>query len=195
MTSRTSKAVGRTAFQPTATLKAPVSETHDHIMGSATAKVTLVEYGDYQCPFCGEAYAVVKRIQERYGEDLLLVFRNFPLPEVHPRAEFAAELAEAAGAQGKFWEMHDFIYENQGALRHDEVYLNFARTKLGLDAAKMAREVEGHVYAPRIREDFISGIRSGVNGTPTFFINGTRHDDSYEFTVMTEAIDSVLKKR
>jgi protein-disulfide isomerase len=175
-------------------LTLPVSETRDHVMGRSTAKVTLLEYGDYQCPFCGEAYPIVKKVQEKYGDRLRFVFRNFPLTEMHPRAEFGAEMAEASGAQGKFWAMHDFLYENQASLKNEDFFLKFAKTKLGLDVEKISSEVARRAYAPRIREDFISGVRSGVNGTPTFFLNDHRHDGSYEFKSFTDAIDSLLRK-
>jgi protein-disulfide isomerase len=162
-------------------------------MGPSTAKVILVEYGDYQCPYCGEAYPIVKRVQKKFGDSLRFVFRNFPLTEVHPRAEFGAEMAEASSAQGKFWDMHDFLYENQGFLNNEDRFLNFAKNKLSLDADKIKREVDKETYFPRIREDFLSGVRSGVNGTPTFFINGHRHDDSFDYDSLVAAIESLLK--
>ncbi len=162
-------------------------------MGPSGAKAILVEYGDYQCPYCGEAYPIVKRIQKKFGDRLRFVFRNFPLTEVHPRAEFGAEIAEAAAAQGKFWEMHDFLYENQAFLNNEDHFLKFAKVKLSLDAEKIKREVDKETYSPRIREDFLSGVRSGVNGTPTFFINGHRHDDSFDYETLVAAIESLLK--
>jgi protein-disulfide isomerase len=171
----------------------PVSEERDHIAGTSSAKVTLVEYGDYQCPYCGEAYPIVKKVQSKYGARLRFVFRNFPLTEVHPRAEFGAEMAEAASAQGKFWEMHDFLYENQPSLDNPEFFLTFAKTKLRLDSEKIRHDLDKHTYFPRIREDFLSGVRSGVNGTPTFFLNGRRHDGDYEFATLVGAVDSLLK--
>ena len=173
-------------------LTLPISETRDHITGTSRAKVTLLEYGDYQCPYCGEAYPIVKKIQEKYGDRLRFVFRNFPLTEMHPRAEFGAEMAEASGAQGKFWEMHDYLYENQASLNNADFFLKFAKAKLALDSEKIGREVSKLTYSPRIREDFLSGVRSGVNGTPSFFFNDHRHDGSYEFKSLTNAIDSLL---
>jgi protein-disulfide isomerase len=146
----------------------------DHIQGSKGAPVTLIEYGDYQCPYCGIAYPIVKQVQRRIGESICFVFRNFPLTEVHPFAEGAAEAAEAAGEQGKFWEMHDTLYENQSALRPEEL-VGYAK-HLQLDVPHFTSELTAHAHAKRIREDFLSGVRSGVNGTPTFFINGVRHD-------------------
>ena len=173
-------------------LTLPVTAKRDHIQGPSDAKVVLVEYGDYQCPYCGEAYPIVKKIQEAFGKNLQFVFRNFPLTQLHPRAEFGAEVAEASGAGGKFWEMHDFIYENQPSLNDEEYFLKFADKKLGLDREKIHQSVVKHAFEPRIREDFMSGVRSGVNGTPTFFINGRRHNGSYEYKELEAAIKSNL---
>ncbi len=154
-----------------AQLTPPVGES-DHLAGRSDAPVTLVEYGDYECPYCGMAYPLVQRIQRRLGGTLCFVFRNFPLKESHPHAEHAAESAESAAAQGKFWEMHDTLYEHQDVL-DDESLLGYA-AELGLDAERVARDLESSTYARRVRDDFRSGVRSGVNGTPTFFINGVR---------------------
>ena len=173
-------------------LTLPVTERRDHIQGSTSAKVVLVEYGDYQCPYCGEAYPIVKKIQATFGKNLEFVFRNFPLTQIHPRAEFGAELAEASGAGGKFWEMHDFVYENQRSLSDEEFFLKFADKRLGLDREKVKQSVARRAFEPRIREDFMSGVRSGVNGTPTFFINGRRHNGSYELKELESAINSQL---
>ena len=174
-------------------LTLPVSEKRDHIQGPSTAKVTLVKYGDYQCPFCGQSYPIVKRIQAKHSDDLRFVFRNFPLTEIHPRAEFGAELAEAAAVGGRFWEMHDFIYENQRSLDDEDYFLKFADKKLGLDREKIKQSVAKHAFAPRIREDFMSGVRSGVNGTPTFFVNDQRHNGGYEFKVLDDAVKALLR--
>jgi protein-disulfide isomerase len=176
-------------------LTLPISEKRDHIQGPTTAKVVLVEYGDYQCPYCGEAYPIVKKIQEKHGNSLRFVFRNFPLTQIHPRAEFGAEFAEAAAAGGKFWEMHDFIYENQRSLDDEEFFLKFADKKLGLDKEKIHQSVVKRAFEPRIREDFMSGVRSGVNGTPTFFIKEHRHNGSYEFKALDEAIISAIDQK
>jgi protein-disulfide isomerase len=138
----------------------------DHISGSANGSIKLLEYGDYECPFCGDAQPIVKEIQRRLGDDLLFAFRHFPLTNIHPHSEHAAESAEAAGAQGNFWGMHDLLYENQGALE-DENLARYA-AELGLDETRLIREVTSEVYARRIREDFKSGVRGGLNGTPTF---------------------------
>jgi protein-disulfide isomerase len=183
--------------EDTPKLTVPVNEARDHVQGSPAAKVTLVEYGDYQCPYCGEAYSIIKKIQKRFGPDLRFVFRNFPITEVHPFAENGAEIAEAAGAQGKFWEMHDYLYENQQSLSNVDFFAKYASEKLELDGKRLKQEVATRKYTPRIQEDFMSGVRSGVNGTPTFFINDYRHNGSYEYDVMEDAIEIAIgsKKR
>ena len=158
----------------------------DHAQGPATAPATLVEYGDYECPHCGRAYPIVKEIQHRMGARLRFVFRNFPLQESHPHAEHAAEAAEAAGAQGKFWEMHDALYENQAALEPENL-IEYG-SGLGLDIDRFTRELNEHIYAPRVREDFRSGVRSGVNGTPSFFINGVLYTGAYDVRSMLTAL-------
>jgi len=158
---------------PVSKLTLPVAG-RDHIQGPIEASIALVEYGDYECPFCGEVYPVVKAIQQRLGDNLCFAFRNFPLVNMHPHAEDAAEAAEAAGAQGSFWEMHDVLFENQDALDIEDLARYAAA--LRLDARRLVSEVQADAYAARIREDFKSGIRGGVNGTPSFFINGERYD-------------------
>jgi protein-disulfide isomerase len=170
-----------------AALTLPVSEERDHIQGPAEAAVTLVEYGDYECPYCGAAYPIIKEVQARMGDRLRFVFRNFPITTSHPHAEQAAEAAEAAAIRERFWEMHDLLYENQKRLR-DEDLLGYAE-RLGLDVLGFERELAEHVHAPRVREDFMSGVRSGVNGTPTFYINGARHDDSYDGETLIAALE------
>jgi protein-disulfide isomerase len=170
-----------------AALTVPVSESRDHIQGAPDAPVTLVEYGDYECPYCGAAYPIVKEAQARMGSRLRFVFRNFPITTSHPHAERAAEAAEAAASQGSFWEMHDLLYENQKHLR-DEGLRSYAE-RLGLDLERFDRELAGRVYAERVHEDFMGGVRSGVNGTPTFYINGVRHDDSYDLETLVAALD------
>ncbi len=173
----------RTYFAPKLVL--PVSQ-RDHVRGPANAPVTLVEYGDYQCPYCGMAYPIVEQIRRQLGDGLRFVFRNFPLTEVHPHAEHAAEIAEAAAAHNKFWEMHDMLYEHQDAL--DDLHLAQYATLVGLPAAEVKRALAQHAYQDRVREDFMSGVRSGVNGTPTFFINGVRHDGGYDRETLLAAI-------
>jgi protein-disulfide isomerase len=164
--------------------------SEDHIQGSEDAAVTLVEYGDYQCSHCGIAYSVVKQVQDRYGDDLRFVFRNFPLAEIHPHAEAAAEAAEFAGANGSFWEMHDGIYENQQRLS-TKLLLELT-SGIGLSVDDLREALASHEFAPRVKKDFLGGVRSGVNGTPTFFINDVRHDGAYDFKTLTDAIDSRL---
>jgi protein-disulfide isomerase len=161
-----------------ATLTPPVSE-RDHTEGPADARVTLVEFGDYQCPYCGAAYPVIKRLQKLFGKKLRFVFRNFPLTQAHPYALIAAEAAEAAGLQGKFWEMHDLIYDHQADLDPD--ILPAWAEEVGLDLMEFGTAIKQGNITKRIKEDRSSGIRSGVNGTPSFFINGARYDGMGNF--------------
>ena len=168
-----------------ATLRVPVTSA-DHFQGPENAAVTLVEYGDYECPHCGRAYPIVKRVQEHFAKRLRFVFRNFPLREIHPHAEAAAETAEFAGAHGRFWEMHDLLFENQERLG-GELFLALAQ-ELDLSAAALREALADHEFRTRVRRDFSDGIRSGVNGTPTFFINGRRHDGSFDFATLVSAI-------
>ena len=163
--------------------------SRDHAQGPASAPVTLVEYGDYECPYCGSAYPIVKEVQSAMRERLRFVFRNFPLTQIHPHAQQAAEAAEAAGAQGRFWEMHDLLFERQRWLEERDL-LEYARD-LDLDAGRLERELVEHAHAERVREDFLSGVRSGVNGTPTFFINGVRHDASWDLESLLAALEAV----
>jgi protein-disulfide isomerase len=167
-------------------LRAPVTP-HDHIRGPANAPVTLVEYGDYECPACGAAYPIVNLVRQRFGPRLRLVFRHFPLSQAHPNAESAAESAEFSGARSLFWEMHDGIYENQDRLG---LPLLFALAEaLGLSGPDLRAALASGIYAPKVRQDFLGGVRSGVNRTPTFFINGVRHDGSYAFDDLVAAIE------
>jgi protein-disulfide isomerase len=170
-----------------AVLTFPVDVERDHSQGAVSATVTLVQYGDYECPYCGEAYPIIKDVQARMGDRLRFVFRNFPISTSHPHAEHAAEAAEAADAQGEFWRMHDLLYERQQHLADED--LHAYAEELGLDVERFDKEMAEHVHAARVREDFMSGVRSGVNGTPTFYINGVRHDDSYEGEVLLEALE------
>jgi protein-disulfide isomerase len=171
----------------TARLTVPVG-SRDHVQGAMTAPVTLVEYGDFECPYCGRAHPIVKALQRAVGNEMRFVYRHFPLSSVHPHAERAAQAAEAAGAQGKFWEMHDTLFEHQGTLADADLQ-RFAG-QLGLDMERWNREMGARLYAPRVREDFLSGVRSGVNGTPTFFINGVRHDGAYDLQTLQLAIQA-----
>jgi protein-disulfide isomerase len=166
-------------------LSLPVSE-RDHVQGLANAPVTLVEYGDYECPYTGRAYPIVKEIQQILGGQVRFVFRNFPLEEIHPHAEGAAEAAEAAGAQKMFWEMHDRLFEHQRAL--DVAHLTEYARQLGLDQARFESDLAEHRHEARVREDILSGVHSGVQGTPTFYINGRRHEGSYDADTLLRAI-------
>lgn len=167
-------------------LKVPVGP-HDHTQGDPDASISLVEYGDYECPYCGQAYFVVKKLQKHFGDRLLFVFRNFPLQEIHPMAESAAEAAEFADQQGLFWPMHDLIYENQEELSIPLLYQLAKKQKLAEEGLRMA--LENKKFAQKIQNDFMGGVRSGVNGTPTFFINGQRYNGPHEFQAMIEAIE------
>jgi len=149
----------------------------DHSAGPADAPVTLVEYGDYECPYCGEAYPIVKQLQEAMGDRLRFVFRNFPLAEVHTHAEHAAEVSEAAADADRFWEMHDMLYEHQDHLG-DGALVRYAQ-QLGMDPNEVRGDLEDGTYADRVRRQFMGGVRSGVNGTPSFFINGERFDGAW----------------
>jgi protein-disulfide isomerase len=150
----------------------PVSN-RDHIRGPIGASLTLVEYADYECPWCGRAREFIGPVLDILRDNVRFVFRNFPLSEMHPHAEHAAEAAEAADSQGKFWEMHDRLFDNQEALE-DEDLARYA-VEIGLDADRVLRDIESGEYIGRIRRDFKSGARSGVNGTPTFFVNGRQY--------------------
>ncbi|HXT02085.1 MAG TPA: DsbA family protein [Elusimicrobiota bacterium] len=177
-------------MNPIATLVPPVS-ARDHAEGPESAPLTLVEYGDYQCPFCSAAFPVVKRIQKRLGRDLRFVFRNFPLRHIHPFAELAAETAEAAGLLGKFWPMHDVLFKNQASLTPESLVL-WAR-RLGLEDKELAATFGRPEIASRIKEDRMSGLRSGVNGTPTFYINGARYEGMPVDDELLDALDAALR--
>ena len=157
----------------TARLAPPVGE-RDHVQGPTTASVTLVEYGDYECPYCRAAVAIVQELQRLLPDQLRFVFRHFPLENLHPHARRAAEAAEAAGAQGKFFEMHAALFEHQTALE-DEDLMRYA-AELNLDIARFRADLDAHTHASRVREDFRSGVRSGVRGTPTFYLDTDRYD-------------------
>lgn len=166
-----------------AQLQVPVGEG-DHIQGPSAAPVTLVEYGDYQCPHCGTVHPIIKALQQRFGDRLRFVFRNFPLTEMHQQALHAAEAAESVAehaGEAAFWVMHDAIYEHQqdsGAALSDQHLLEYAAAA-GADPEVVARDLQADAQQTRVRADFKSGVRSGVNGTPTFFVNGTRFDGDW----------------
>ena len=161
---------------------------HDHLQGPIDAPFALVEYGDYECPYCGEAYPVVKEIQKHLGKRLCFAFRNFPLVNSHPHALHAAEAAEAAAAQGRFWEMHDLLYENQEAL--EDADLAGYAAALGLDGRHLIGEVLKGAHADRIREDLKGGLRAGVDGTPCFFVNGKLYEGPTDFEGLLAALTS-----
>lgn len=173
-------------------LRPPVGPD-DHALGSASAPVTLVEYGDYECPHCRAAHPIVKRVLRRLGHDVRFVFRNFPLAQMHPHAVLAAEAAEAAGLQGEFWRMHDQLFEHQEALEREDL-LGYAKA-LGLDPVRFARDLGDGIAGERVRSDFASGVRSGVNGTPTFFIDGERFDESWDEESLAAALQSASGAR
>lgn len=170
-------------------LKIPVSSL-DHIQGNQNATLILVEYGDYECPYCGMAYPIVKRLQKHFGDRLQFVFRNFPLIDNHPHAGIAAMAAEFADSQGQFWEMHDLLYENQARLELPDL-LNYAKS-LNLPADDLIISIENEEFSERIQKDFMGGVQSGVNGTPTFFINGKRFNDSFEYENLLSALNDAL---
>ena len=166
------------AQDPIAVVLTPPVGTRDHQQGREDAALTLVRYGDYECPYTRKSLPIVHTLQQRLGARLRFVFRNFPLTEIHPHALHAAEAAEAADAQERFWPMHDYLFAHQHELADDQL-VNHARA-VGLDSAQFAREMAAHVHRGRIQADIESGIASGVQGTPTFFVNGARHEGSYD---------------
>lgn len=161
----------------------------DHVVGPPDARVTLVEFGDFECPFCGRAYPQLKRVLKQLG-NVRFVFRHFPLTEEHPHAQHAAEVAEAAAAQGKFWEMHDLLYRHQGGLE-DEDLMRYAR-ELDLDVERVRRELAGHMHRAHVERDVVSGAQSGVSGTPRFFINGRPHDEPGDTRTLAAALKRSL---
>ena len=163
----------------------------DHIQGTADAPVALLEYGDYECHVCGEAQPMLREIQRRLGDNLCFAFRHFPLANIHPHAEHAAEAAEACGEQGAFWPMHETLFANQDTL-DDESLAQYAAA-LGLDETRVLQEVISNAHAHRIREDFRSGVRAGVNGTPCFFINGQRYDGARALEPLLAAVSEPVR--
>ncbi|KAM3090437.1 DsbA family protein [Phormidesmis sp. 146-35] len=157
----------------------PPLQKDDHILGLETAPITLVEYGDYQCFHCRQVHQMVDRIRQQLGDRLCFAFRHFPLTAIHPYAQYAAEVAEAANAQGRFWEIHDYLFTHQQRLGNGQL-LHYAAS-LGIDCDRFEQEIADHRHAAQVCENLISGIHSGVNGTPTFFINGDRYNGAYTF--------------
>ena len=167
-------------------LLTPKVGARDHVLGSPKAPITLVQYADFECPFCGRAFPEIKRVLKDLGAKVRFVYRHFPMVQQHPHAENAAELSEAAAAQGKFWEMHDLLFQRQTAL-DDERLIGYAR-ELALDVPRVERELDEHMHRERVREDIESGLRSGVSGTPMFFINGRRHEEPGDARTLQAAL-------
>ncbi len=163
----------------------------DHIQGPEDAPVTLIEYGDFQCPHCGAAYFVLKEVQERMGDRLRFVYRHFPISQSHEYAMPAAEASESAAAQGKFWEMHDYIFEHQDLL--DRQHLPQFAEAIGLSGDQVRQDLENHTYEDQIQEDFMGGVRSGVNGTPSLFINGERYNGPVALNQLLRALEESAK--
>ena len=170
----------------------PAVSSKDHSQGNNNAPIVLVEYGDYQCPYCGQAYPIVKAVQKAMGNDLKFVFRNFPLTEMHPNAENAALAAEAAAMENKFWQMHDMLYENQQQL--DPQDLTAYAKKIGLNASEFQKDSESDAASTKVESDFESGVKSGVNGTPSFYINGVKYDGSWDEESLTQYLKGQLQE-
>ncbi len=173
-----------------ATLKIPISAS-DHVQGPEYAEITLVEYGDFECPSCGRAYSIVKQVQKHFGDRLRFAFRNYPLNEIHLYAVTAAETAEFAGANDEFWPMHDLLFENQRRF-NTALFLALAE-ELRLSAESLNQALEARTFDERVRADFKGGVRSGVNGTPTFFINGVRHDGPHDLEFLIASIEKASR--
>lgn len=169
----------------------PAASAQDHISGDLNAPIVLVEYGDYQCPYCGKAYAVVKQVQKQFGKDVALVFRNFPLVSMHPEAQNAAVVAEFAGKHGKFWEAHDALYENQRSLGMP-FYKQLVKL-LGLSEQDLQTAMQSDAFEQRLRGDIESGMKSGVNGTPSFYINGEKFVTPGGYNDLAPVIEELLR--
>jgi protein-disulfide isomerase len=169
----------------------PEVTADDHTLGPAGAPVTVLEYGDYECPFCRGAYRDVHRMLDLYPGSILFVFRNFPITQLHPHAELAAEAAEAAAAQGKFWEMYELLLRPSSSLDLDSL-VSHAR-ELGLDTDRFRREVTGRAYAAKIEADVSEGVRNGVNATPKFYVDGERIDGKFPLEGLEDAIRASIR--
>ena len=174
-----------------ARLKPPVGN-RDHIKGDLTSPIQLLEFGDFQCPHCGAAHPIIKEIEKKFGEELVFIFRHFPMSELHPFAQAAAVASEAAARQGKFWQMHDLIFENQAALSN-ELLLLLAKS-LQLNMKSFQKDLRDPELFEKVETDFESGVISGVNGTPSFYINGNKYEGPYEFPSLVTAIGHLLHK-
>ena len=169
----------------------PPLQPDDHVAGPPQAPLVLVMYGDFQCPYCTAAQASLRRVRERLGARLRFVFRHFPIVEVHPDAQRAAEASEAAAAQGAFWPMHDALFGGRGLLGEDDV-LRYA-ANLGIDAERLAAELRSGMHAARVARDLESGRRSGVRGTPSFFANGTRLEGAFDAGSLVDALEGAQR--
>ncbi|MGH6630917.1 MAG: thioredoxin domain-containing protein, partial [Burkholderiales bacterium] len=167
-------------------LDRPVDPARDHVWGAHDAAMQLVEFGDYECPHCRRAHHAVKATKEQFGEQFSYTFRHLPSPKLHPHAELAAEAAEAAAAQGKFWEMHDALFDSEGNVGLSEL-IRMA-SELGLDVNRFTADLDAHTFAARVHEDVESAIQSDSHGTPTFYVNGYRYDGAWDTAALTEAI-------
>jgi protein-disulfide isomerase len=175
-----------------AQLVAPVDPARDHVRGPDDAEVTLLEYGEHECPYCKEAHSAVRELEQRFGDDLRLVYRHLPL-RVHPHAESAAIAAEAAARQGRFWDLHDAMNQSKKALT-PQVVRDLAG-RAGLDVERFEADLDDPALHRRVREDFDTGIASGANGTPTFFINDVRYDDDFDVEELAAAIEAARAVR
>jgi protein-disulfide isomerase len=178
--------------QGAAQLSVPVGPD-DHSVGPEHAPLTIVEYGDYECPYCGQAFPIVQALQRDFGDSLRFIFRNFPLADMHPHAEQAAEMAEAVGRQGKFWEMHDLLYEHQRDLG-GKALLGYVALA-GADVDKAVAAIESGEPRQRVQRDFEGAIRGGANGTPTFFVNAERYDGSWMYEPFAEFLTETLNQQ
>ena len=178
-----------TAADAIVRLAVPVTP-RDHVRGLPEAPATLLEYGDFECPQCASAYPIVREVEAAFGDRLRFVFRSFPLTNVHPNAQRAAEEAEWAAVQDAFWPMHDALYEQQARLSESRILA--IATELGLDAAALAEAWRAHTFFARVKEDFLGGLRSQVTGTPTFFVNGVRLDGPWDLAALTRAVEDAL---
>jgi len=169
----------------------PAVQSFDHLRGPEHAAVTVVEFGDFECPNCKQAAPAVQLLLERFDERVRYVYRHFPLAEVHPHAMLAAQAAEAAAAQGKFWEMHDLLFDNQTHLKAQ--HLHSYAERLGLDMARYTAEMDDEIYLQRVREHMESARQSGVRGTPTFFVNGRIRDVSFGLRALFDAVEEAMK--
>jgi formate-nitrite transporter family protein len=169
----------------------PPLSAEDHVDGPERAELELVMFGDFQCPYCAAAYPIVRRIRDQLAPRLLFGFRHFPLRDIHPQAEGAAEAAEAAGTQGAFWQMHDRMYESRGALSGEDL-IGYV-SELGLDSRLVAAELDSEAHRPRVQRDLDSGLASGVTGTPAFFVGGRHYGGSFDAQSLTAALETSVR--